>query len=585
MPQSASAAPFETRFRRWARRVRGRLLARRILTGVTFGLAFAAAAAALLWWWGFDALRPWAAAAGVCGGFAGWALGLRSRWSDVEVALFLDARLQSGESISTAVQLASDDREAARAVVLDRAATVLATQSPTRARPKLWHYRHAIAVLGAAAVVWVSWLPLPTPPKPPAPPPGAETVQTTELAGLEKIIALERLEARDAEQRRRLDAIAQRAKELRDALAEGIEKREAQARMARLRDEIAAERLRFGDERNRAGLAAAIRKLQGDPRLKPLSDALGAGDLTEFDQEMQKLANQAEEEAREAARKALEDAELAARQRGARDLADLLERQRQEFERQQAKGEALRELARQLEGKLDDDARRDLDEFGATGDPEAQRRLAEALEEALEDLSDEDRQRLADRLNDQLEQGDIHALTQEQLEQLRQQLETESGREELKQMLKDLARREPGEDAQRQRGLDDAERGGAEAQRELGLVPGPGGPPEDGRHGSPEDMDGSSPGGPGEGGEEGDHDGQTDRVDKGRLRAKAETHIDPSVPMRSGTLGRAPGGQGETANQRGTGTLGRVGDAELESVERSDVPEEYREQVGRYFQP
>ena len=52
-----------------------------------------------------------------------------------------------------------------------------------------------------------------------------------------------------------------------------------------------------------------------------------------------------------------------------------------------------------------------------------------------------------------------------------------------------------------------------------------------------------------------------------------------------GTLGRAPSRPGETANQAGTGALGQAGPSELGGVEGSEVPEEYREQVGRYFQP
>ena len=587
MPRPPPDPPFETRFRRWARLVRSRLVARRVLTGMTVGLLCAAAMAALCWWSRFGELRPWTATAGVLGGIVGWVAAVRSRWSDVDVALYLDARLKSGESISTAVQLAASDGDAARAVVLDRAATVLATQSPARARPRVWLYRHALVFVGGAAIVWLSWLPLPPRPPAPTPPTGTETVRTTELAGLEKIVALERLEARDAEQRQRLDEIAKRAKDLREALAKGVEKREAQARIAKLRDDIAAERLRFGDERNRAGLAAAVRKMEGDARLRALAEALGDGDLTEFDREMQKLANQAEEESRKAARQALEEAEQAAKQRGAHELAEMLERQRQQFERQQAEAETLRELARQLQGSLDDDALRDLEEFGRTGDPEAQRRLAEALEEALDGLSQEERQRLADRLKNDLEQDGVDPLTKEQLERLREQLESDAGREQLKQTLKDLANRDPGLDAQREQGLDDAERGGAEAQRELGLVPvpGPASPSENGQNASPDGSDHSAQGGPGEGGDEGDHEGKTDRVEDGRLPAKARTRLDTSIPLRGGTVGRAPGGDGETANQKGAGTLGEVGDAELESVERSEIPEEYREQVGRYFEP
>jgi hypothetical protein len=49
--------------------------------------------------------------------------------------------------------------------------------------------------------------------------------------------------------------------------------------------------------------------------------------------------------------------------------------------------------------------------------------------------------------------------------------------------------------------------------------------------------------------------------------------------------GRAPARVGETANVRGTGALGTVGPDEIGGVSHSDVPEEYREQVGRYFEP
>jgi hypothetical protein len=46
-----------------------------------------------------------------------------------------------------------------------------------------------------------------------------------------------------------------------------------------------------------------------------------------------------------------------------------------------------------------------------------------------------------------------------------------------------------------------------------------------------------------------------------------------------------PGKAGATANQRGTGDLRTVGPGEVDGVERSDVPEEYREHVRQYFQP
>jgi hypothetical protein len=50
-------------------------------------------------------------------------------------------------------------------------------------------------------------------------------------------------------------------------------------------------------------------------------------------------------------------------------------------------------------------------------------------------------------------------------------------------------------------------------------------------------------------------------------------------------MGRSAGRPGETANVVGQGALGRAAAGEIGGVERSDVPEEYRDQVGRYFQP
>ena len=46
-----------------------------------------------------------------------------------------------------------------------------------------------------------------------------------------------------------------------------------------------------------------------------------------------------------------------------------------------------------------------------------------------------------------------------------------------------------------------------------------------------------------------------------------------------------PGKSGGTANTRGTGDLRSVGPTEVDGVERSDVPQEYREHVRQYFQP
>ncbi len=592
---------FHPSFERWAARVRRRVIAARMLTGAAVGLGLGAVLAGALWWLRQGDLRPWSAALGLVGALLGLGWGWRSRWSDAEVALYLDARLDSREAISTALELRTDAErmDPARAVVVEHAREALDGANPRAARPRVLEPLHGLGALGAAAIVAASLATLPALPPSTPPPPGADLVQMEELRGLEKIEALEKLDARDAEQEERLRKIAEQARKLREKLAQGVERREALSEIARMRDAIDAERLSVGDKKNREGLEAAVGKLARTPEMKKAADALGNGDLTAFDQEMQRLANQVEGEHRDAAKKALEDAAKAARERGAEDVAKALEEQRELFERREAKAEALRELAKSLEGKLSDQARKDLEEFGESGSPEAQKRLAEALEDALGGLSEEERKRVAEKLQKRLDQsgGDASPMTREQIEDLAKQLGSPEGQKQLADGLKELARDEGSDSEKREQGLDDAERGLGEAQRGLGAVPiptdTPGGPPQggQGRQGGnkPPPGGGKDGHGGGSGGSRdegtGDHSGKTEGVEGDELRAKASPRLDHRVPMLGATRGRGAARPGETANQRGAGAVGQAAPAEVSGVERSDVPEEYREQVGRYFQP
>ena len=157
---------------------------------------------------------------------------------------------------------------------------------------------------------------------------------------------------------------------------------------------VAAERLKLGDQQNRAGLDAALRALGSNKALSAAQTALGNGDLTAFDDEMQKLANRAESSDRQAAKEALEEAAKAAREKDAKGLAEALDAERRLFERRQAHSEALRQLAESLKGKLSPEAQDDLKDFGSSGSPGAEARLEEGLERALEGLTPEERQRL-----------------------------------------------------------------------------------------------------------------------------------------------------------------------------------------------
>jgi hypothetical protein len=437
-------------------------------------------------------------------------------------------------------------------------------------------------------------------PLPPAPPlaraPGVERVQRGNVKGLERIEALREQKGRSPEDERRLRALADEAKKLRGDLAQGMEKREALSRMAKLRDSIAELRSELGKEQNRQGLEAAIAALNEHPELRLAARALGDGDITAFDREMQRQANQAEKQARESARNALEEAARAAREKGAQGLADALKEQRDAFDKRAADADALRELGRALAGKLDAQALEDLKEFGANGDPKAARRLAEAMGKALSKLSDEERKRLAEQLKKQLDDspgGAPTPMTQQELEDMARRLASPEGQKQLEEQLRQLANPDPAPEAQRDGALGDAERGLSEAERGFGMMPLP-------MPGNPGEGSGKSPG-PGEGNASGkepgggpgshhdsgtdDHAGQSQSVTAPELRAKANVQRSGVGPMHAATLGRAPARPGDTANQRGTGSLGSVAPGEVGAIEQSEVPEEYREHVGRYFEP
>jgi len=585
---------FAAAFLERSRRVRRRLLARRVLSGLAIGLLGSALLAALSWWTRQGELRLWAPVLALAGAALGFVHDRRKRWSDSDVALYLDAKLRAEEAISTAVELGrvSSTRPAAETLILARAASVLHASGTDTARPRVLQRQHLVAPFAGAALAWLSVLPLPPAPAQPAAAPGAETVRLKELKGLERIARLDQLGARDRLQKERLEKIAAEARKLRADLAQGIAKREAQARIAKLRDDIGKEKLQLSDTQNRPGLEAAVGALESSEATRRAAKALGNADLTEFDREMQKLANQLEENSRKEAKRALEEAAKAARQKGARDLARLLEEQRKSFEEREAHAEALRELARGLSGKLDERALEDLREFSQNGSPEAQKRLADALGKALEGLSEEERKKLQEHLQNQIEQKGAHTpMTKEQLEDLARELASPDGQKRLEELLKELANPDSDGESQRERGLDDADRGGAEAERGLGVVPvpvpSPGGNtpgPPGGDANEPGKTPGSGPGSKRDTGT-GDHGGKTESVPGNELRAKANAKMNPGAPMHEATLGRTEARAGETARQKGVGALGKVGPAELGGVEGSEVPEEYREQVGRYFQP
>ncbi|MET0790344.1 MAG: hypothetical protein ABW061_02375, partial [Polyangiaceae bacterium] len=352
------AAPAQSEFQRaflvHARRVHRQRALRQALSGAGLGFALGALGALGLWALRLGELRPFAAGLGALGAAAGVLVARRRKWSAGDVALYLDARLGSHETLTTALaaSAAPGNEEPALAHVVERAAGVLHGADPKRVKPRLWSRLHVSLPLSVAAITAISLLPLPAAPKKPAAPPGVERVQIENLKGLERIEALGRLQGQNPEQDERLKKLAEQAKKLREALAKGLEKREALSEVAKLRDGIAAERLKLGDRQNRPGLDAALRAFSNNKALDGAQKALTKGDLTAFDDEMQKLANRAESSDRQAAKDALEEAAKAAREKGAKGLADALDAQKKLFEKRESSSQALREFATGMKSKL-----------------------------------------------------------------------------------------------------------------------------------------------------------------------------------------------------------------------------------------
>lgn len=576
---------FTRLLRRWTRRLELQRLCSGALWGLTAGALVAVALTALLWGLRLE-LRQGAGLVVLLGAATGAVLAFRRRWTQAEVALFIDARLETSEAVTSA--LYCHRSSAIAASVQARAEAALTAADPKRVRLAVWSRWHVLILPALAVSLWLTRIPLPPASAAQKAARGSELVRRGTVPGLERIEALDSAPALSSSDEERLKQLAEEARRLRADLARGLSQREAQARMAALRDGVTNQRQRFGDRNERAGLEAALSALEGEKVTERAGKALGDGDIVAFDEEMQRLANQAESHARDAARRALDDAARSARDKGARKLAELLERQRGTFAQREAKMRALRELAKGLEGSLHPEASRALKELDETGSPEAARQLGEALADALDGLSEAERKRLSDALKKRMTgpNADLSSLSQEELERLARELSSEKGREALRDRLRELGRAE-GADAQRERALEEAERGGMEAERGLGATPIPlpgSGAPSPGQ-GSP--AAGNEPGNPGgdRGGGRGKHAGATPPLASDELRARAGARWLPGAPLAARSLGRAPGRAGETANQVGAGNLSSRGSGEVGAVEGADIPEEYREQVGRYFEP
>jgi hypothetical protein len=657
---------FEPLFDRWASRVRRRLALRHVLTGAAFGALLAVIPAGIAWKLRHGSLRPYAALTVAGGVIAGAVIARRKRWTDESVALYLDGELAAEEAISTAVEIesaspdSSDGHDPAmRAVVMQSAATALGEGDRKQARPTFLRPMHLLLPLGLAGVALITRAPLP-----PAPimavDPGTTKIQIAEIDGLEKVIKLAQLDPRDEAQRQRLEKIAHDAEKLKEELTKGMEKRDAQDKIARLKEQIAAERLTLGDGKHRQGLESAVSKLEENDQTKRAAEALGDHDLESMDAEMEKLANSREKSDRDLAKKSVQDAADAAKKEGAEDVAKALEDEKKSMEKREKRAEALRDLADAMkkEGLKDDGVENKSEALDRKGTDDAAKKLGDAMDKAMGKLTPEEKKRLADRLRDEAKKGGGQSDAQD-LKDMADQLSTPEGQKKLEDQLKDMAKEDDATDeTKRQKGLDDAQNGADGAEKDIGKQKGQQGEGQDqqgqqqgqqgqqqgqqgqqqGQQGQQQGQQGQGQGqqgqgqgqqgqqgqgqgqgqgqqgqgqglglgqqqgsGSGSGGDAtgsdqaggsnghdtgtGDHHGSTGVIDGDTLKSRAHGHINKAQGMPGSITTTAQGRAGGTANVRGTGDLKVVGPSEVDGVERSDVPEEYRDQVRQYFQP
>ena len=649
---------FEPSFDRWASRVRRRLALRHVLTGAALGALLALVPAALAWKLRHGQWRPYAALTVAGGAIVGAGIARKRRWDDEAVALYLDGELHAEEAISTAVEIESappdsEGEPAMRAVVLQNAKAALDQGDRKHARPTFLRPVHLLLPLGLAGVAFISRAPLP-----PAPivalDPGAAKIQLAEVEGLEKVIKLAQLDPRDEAQRERLEKIAHDAEKLKEDLNKGIEKREAQDRIAKLKEQIAAERLTLGDGEKRQGLESAVSKLEENDQTKRAAEALGDHDLETMDSEMEKLANSREKSDREQAKKSVQDAADAARRNGGKDVAKALDDEKKAMEKREKRASALRDLADAMkqEGIKNDDVDNKSEALDRKGTDDAAKKLGDAMDKAMSKLTPEEKKRLADRLRDQAKKGAGQSDPQD-LKDMADQLSTPEGEKKLEDQLKDMAKEDDTTDeAKRQKGLDDAENGANGAEKDVGKQKGQQGEgqqgQEQGQQGQGQGQQGQGQGQQGQQGQgqqgqgqqgqgqqgqgqqgqgqgqqgqgqglglgqqqggtanggggdadksnqaggsnghdtgTGDHKGSTSTVNGDTLKSRAHGQINKAQGMPGSITTTAQGRAGGTANVRGTGDLKVVGPGEVDGVERSDVPQEYRDQVRQYFQP
>ncbi len=544
------------------KRVRARLAVRAILSA-SVSTAIVIGAAVLVASIAFPMLPrwPWALALALGPSF-GMLAARRGRPSDEEVVLYLDRRLGAGEALVTAWELGDDVPPLLRATVA-RAHAMLREADPREMLPRARSAQ--LAWLAPAALFAAIGAVIPV-----RSASGSDDGRVV-ISNAEALRRIERLaeEERDPARRRQLDAAARPARELARALREGLDRDEGREQLETIRREVEAARRPETREERRAR-DAAMDQLAGEPEMQR---ARAERDSFALDRAVERAAARREAADRRRAQEALDRAAAAARQSGDAELAESLERRSRVLRRRAEQAALARELAEALPELQGMEVRRQLDRLEREGDgSQLSRAMVDAMREAWSRLTPEEREQLARAMQRASAAESTEA--QAQREESARPLDADEMERQLRDALEHLDRLElavgaggipiagPGASSSGEgNGEGDNGEGGGDGRGEQGGSGGPGGG-----------------GGPGhEGG-----DTAPVRANDGPL-ARVRPELGPGAPSQTTFESTDPTGMplpegtpdGEAASAAAPGEPG--------AIERSAIPEDYRDHVRTYF--
>lgn len=314
------------------------------------------------------------------------------------------------------------------------------------------------------------------------------------------------------------------------------------------------------DEAHRRAAEAALAELD-DPSLR---DALARGDLARLDEAVRALADSREASARQAAEASLRRAAQAARQQGRGDLADALDDEADLLHRRGASSELARAVAQSLAGTPG--AQRVADHLARNEDRALSQALDAAMREVDRGLTPDERRRLAQALARMASQADPGSRAE--LDRAARAATPEEMRAAMQQMVDALRRGALDHTRAGRTGAGDAR--GQLARLRLAMQPGgaPGAGPSSGQR-DPGHVDTV---------------GHTQAIARQGFVAPVQAAQDPArpgVPVSSERFDTT----GARASEPSEVRLREAAPAALQGIERTAVPEPYRDQLREYFAP